>query len=73
MPYIAPILQKVARILVTQIEYTFTNQKTELPQTPRGYGVPNKQFPTEMALDVRYTSDTTSKDTQRHSVLIKCP
>ena len=38
MPYIVPILQKAARIPLTQIEYTVTNQKTELSQTPRGHG-----------------------------------
>ena len=38
MPYIVSILQKAARIPVIQIEYTITNQKTQLSQTPRGYG-----------------------------------
>ena len=61
-----PFCQKTTKIPITQIEYTFTYQKTELSQIlgrDDPYAAPNI-FPIQMVLDVRRTSEPTGKKAQ---------
>lgn len=58
------ILQKAARIPVTQMEYTLTHERTEVSQILREddlNGVPNKHSLPHTVLDGRYMSEPIGK------------